>query len=64
MKSIKVCEYSRSMSFHDNLYSEIRLQVSVLRTNGPLVSLPLTKVGMHFGHVKMCATPYDDSLTS
>ena len=23
-----------------------------------LFSLPLTKVGIHFGHVKMCATPY------
>ena len=22
-----------------------------------LFSLPLTKVGMHFGHVRMCATP-------
>ena len=21
-------------------------------------SLPLTKVGIHFGHVRMCATPY------
>ena len=21
-------------------------------------SLPLTKVGTHFGHVRMCATPY------
>ena len=37
MKSIKVCEYSRSRAFHDDLYSKIRLQVSVLRTNGPLV---------------------------
>ena len=23
-----------------------------------LLSLPLTKVGIHFGHVRMCATPY------
>ena len=23
-----------------------------------LFSLPLTKVGIHFGHVRMCATPY------
>ena len=23
-----------------------------------LFSLPLTKVGIHFGRVKMCATPY------
>ena len=35
MKSIKVCDYSRSRSFHYD--SKIRLQVSVLRTNGPLV---------------------------
>ena len=25
-------------------------------------SLPLTKVGIHFGHVRMCATPYPISL--
>ena len=37
MKSIKVCEYSRSRSFHDNLILHDQLQVSVLRTNGPLV---------------------------
>ena len=23
-----------------------------------LFSLPVTKVGIHFGHVRMCATPY------
>ena len=23
-----------------------------------LFSLPLTKVGIHFGHVRICATPY------
>ena len=23
-----------------------------------LFSLPLAKVGIHFGHVRMCATPY------
>ena len=27
-----------------------------------LFSLPLTKVGIHFGHVRMCATPYPISL--
>ena len=27
-----------------------------------LSSLPLTKVGMHFGHVRMYATPYPISL--
>ena len=27
-----------------------------------LVSLPLTKVGIHFGHVRMCATPCPISL--
>ena len=27
-----------------------------------LFSLPLTKVGMHFGHVRMCAPPYPISL--
>ena len=37
MKSIKVCEYSRSRSFHDDLILHDQLQVSVLRTNGPLV---------------------------
>ena len=26
-------------------------------------SLPLTKVGIHFGHVRMCATPYPISWT-
>ena len=28
-----------------------------------LISLPLTKVGIHFGHVKMGATPYPISWT-
>ena len=40
MKSSKVCKYLRSMSFHDFMMtkcSKIKLQVSVLRTNGPLV---------------------------
>ena len=41
MNSIKVCEYSWSRSFHDDLI--LRLQVSVLRTNGPLVSSPEPK---------------------
>ena len=27
-----------------------------------LFSLPLTKIGIHFGHVRMCATPYPISL--
>ena len=27
-----------------------------------LFSLPLTKVGIHFGHVRMCATPCPISL--
>ena len=27
-----------------------------------LFSLPLTKVGIHFGHVRMCATPCHISL--
>ena len=42
MKSIKVCKYSRSRSL---------LQVSVLRTNGPLVAI--YSHGGHFGHVAL-----------
>ena len=34
MKSIKVCEYSRS--FQDTKSSKVRFQVSTLRTNGSL----------------------------
>ena len=37
--SIKVCECSRSMPFMMTQCSKIRLQASVLRTNGPLVPL-------------------------
>ena len=37
MKSIKVCEYSRSRSFHDDLMLQDQASVCVLRTNGPLV---------------------------
>ena len=39
MKSINVCEYSRSRTFHDDLILHDQLQVSVIRTNGPLVCL-------------------------
>ena len=38
MKSIKVCEYYRSGYFMVTKFSKIRLQMSVLMTNGPLVS--------------------------
>ena len=46
MKSIKVCEYSRSRSFHYDLILQIRLQVSVLRTNGPLVFSVTVQAGL------------------
>ena len=35
-------------------YGSLYLDVMIER----LFSLPLTKVGIHFGHVRMCATPY------
>ena len=63
MKSIKVCEYSRLRSFHDDLI--LQDQASGERSQDQWssgFSLPLTKVGIHFGHVRMCATPYPISL--
>ena len=55
-----ICPYTGTIYYNICIYS--RSQVSVYRTIGPLVSLPLTKVGIHFGHVRMCATPCPISL--
>ena len=37
MNSIKVCEYSRSRSFHDDLMLQDQASGERFRTNGPLV---------------------------
>ena len=37
MKSIKVCEYSRSRSFHDDLILQDQASGERYQTNGPLV---------------------------
>ena len=46
----------------DILLLEILKIISDSRMTERLFSLPLTKVGIHFGHVRMYATPYPISL--
>ena len=44
---LNLIEFKRALKNYGSLYLTERL-----------FSLPLTKVGIHFGHVRMCATPY------
>ena len=63
----QVCDNHRGISLL-SIAGKILAKILLNRLNahldqtGLLFSLPLTKVGIHFGHVRMYATPYPISL--
>ena len=62
---LSICQFSEVFPFNDILQKGIKNYGSLyLACNERKVffSLPLTKVGIHFGHVRMCATPCPISL--
>ena len=50
-----VVTYINKLTF---LFLKYLRKLKIYEKNPWLFSLPLTKVGIHFGHVRMCATPY------